>query len=53
MGLLIVGGIVAVGIVLYFVYCDIRAKVFAKLAFKDNENVNLDNVKFKKYYPEN
>ncbi len=53
MGLLIVGVIVAVSIVLYFVYCDIRAKVFPRLAFEDNENVNLDNIKFEKYYPEN
>lgn len=53
MGLLIVGGIVAVSIILYFVYCDMRGNVFDKLGFKDNENVNLDNVKFEKYYPNN
>lgn len=53
MGLLIVGGIIAIGIVAYFAYCEIRADVFPKLAFKDNENVKLDNVKFEKYYPNN
>lgn len=53
MELLIVGGIVAVSITLYFVYCDMKGNVFHKLGFKDNENVNLDNVKFEKYYPNN
>lgn len=50
MGLLIVGVIIAIGTVLYFAYCELRAKVFPKLAFEDNENVGLDNVKFEKYY---
>lgn len=50
MGLLIVGGIIAIGTVLYFAYCEIRADVFPKLAFEDNEKVNLYKVKFKKYY---
>lgn len=53
MGLLIVEGIVAFGIALYFVYCDMIGNVFDKLGFEDNENVNLDNVKFEKYYPNN
>lgn len=51
MGLLIVGIVVAISIVVYFAYCEIRSKVFPKLAFEDNENVGLDNVKFEKYYP--
>ncbi len=36
-----------------YVYCDMRGNVFDKLGFEDNENVNLDNVKFEKYYPNN
>ncbi len=51
MGLLIVGGTIAIVTVAYFAYCEIEANVFPKLAFEDNENVELDNVKFKKYYP--
>lgn len=53
MGLLIVGIIIAIGIIAYFAYCEIRAKVFPKLALEDNENVKLDNVKFERYYPNN
>lgn len=53
MGLLIVGGIVAVSLVLYFIYYDMKGNIFHKLGFKDNEDVNLDNVKFEKYYPNN
>lgn len=53
MGLLIVGIMIAISTVLYFVYCEIRANVFLKLAFEDNENIKLDNVKFEKYYPNN
>lgn len=51
MGLLIVGGTIAIVTVAYFAYCELRAKVFPKLAFEDNENVKLDNVKLEKYYP--
>lgn len=50
MGLLVVG-IIAIVAIAYFAYCEIEANVFPKLAFEDNENVELDNVKFKKYYP--
>lgn len=51
MGLLIVGEIVAVGIALYFVYCEIHASVFQRLGFTDNENVKFNNVEFQKFYP--
>lgn len=51
MGLLIVGGTIAIVTVAYFAYCEIRAKVFPKLGFADIEKVNLYKVKFKKYYP--
>lgn len=51
MRLLIVGGVVSISIILYFAYCEIKASVFPRLVFEDNENVNLDNVKFQKFYP--
>lgn len=53
MGLLIVGGMIAISTVLYFKYCEIHASVFQRLGFTDNENVKLNNMKFQKFYPQN
>lgn len=51
MGLLIVGGIIVISTVFYFMYCEIHASVFQRLGYTDNENIKLDNVKFQKFYP--
>ncbi len=49
--MLFIGIIVFIFILIYFIWCEIKASVFPRAGFKDSEKVNLNDVRFVKFFP--
>lgn len=48
--LLIIGIVLSVFLLFYFIWCNIKESVFPRLYFDDNEKVDLSDVKFVKIF---
>lgn len=49
--MLVIGITLSIFILIYFIWCEIKASVFPRLGFDDIEKINLNNVKFVKFFP--